>query len=190
MKESYESMKLLLGKIKFDEFKSKLCGDLKIVALLVGIQLVYTKYCCFLFAWDSRDENNHYSNKLWPKQTSVDARGEKCRQSSSCSSGENLSVPFAHPGLMKNFVTGMDKTGCGFQYVRNKFPNVSDAIIKEVIFIRPQIREFMQDKQVDEDLNEAERNAWLSFKRICKDFVGNHKVTNYQDFVQDQLTSY
>ena len=30
MKESYESMKLLLGKIKCDEFKWKLCGDLKL----------------------------------------------------------------------------------------------------------------------------------------------------------------
>ena len=30
MKESYESMKLLLGKIKYDEFKWKLCGDLKL----------------------------------------------------------------------------------------------------------------------------------------------------------------
>jgi len=26
----------------------------------------------------------------------TDARGEKCRKSSSCSSGENLSAPFAH----------------------------------------------------------------------------------------------
>jgi len=51
---------------------------------------------------------------------------------------------------------------------------VSDAKIKKGIFIGPQIRELMQDKQFDEDLNEAERNAWLSFKRICKDFVGNH----------------
>jgi len=33
MKESYERTKLLLGKIKYDEFKWKLCGDLKIVAL-------------------------------------------------------------------------------------------------------------------------------------------------------------
>ena len=48
MKESYESMKLLLGKIKYDEFKWKLCGDLKVVALLLGMQLGYTKYCCFL----------------------------------------------------------------------------------------------------------------------------------------------
>ena len=39
MKESYESMKLLLGKIKYDEFKWKLCGDLKVEALLLVMQL-------------------------------------------------------------------------------------------------------------------------------------------------------
>jgi len=39
-------------------------------------------------------------------------------------------------------------------------------------------------------MNETERNAWLSFKRICKDFLGNHKAANYQDVVQDLLTSY
>ena len=43
MKESYESVKLLVGKFKYDEFKWKLCGDLKVVALLVGMQLGYTK---------------------------------------------------------------------------------------------------------------------------------------------------
>jgi hypothetical protein len=41
---------------------------------------------------------------------------------------------------MKNFVKGMDKTSRGFECVRNKFPNVSDAKIKEGIFIGPQIR--------------------------------------------------
>jgi len=81
---------------------------------------------------------------------------------------------------MKSFVKGMDKTGRGFQYVRNKFPNVSDAKIKEGIFIGPQIRELMQDKQFDADLNGTERNAWLSFKGICKDFLGNHKAANDQ----------
>jgi hypothetical protein len=39
LNESYASMKLLLGKIKYDEFKGKLCGDLKVVALLLGMQL-------------------------------------------------------------------------------------------------------------------------------------------------------
>jgi len=47
--------------------------------------------------------------------------------------------------------------------VRNKFPNVSDAKIKEGIFIGLHVRELMQDKQFDKDLNETDRNAWLSF---------------------------
>ena len=59
MKESYESMKLLLGKIKYDKFKWKLCGDLKVVALLLGMQLNYTKYYCFLCEWDKK---NHHVN--------------------------------------------------------------------------------------------------------------------------------
>jgi hypothetical protein len=89
---------------------------------------------------------------------------------------------------MKNFVKCIDKTGRGFEYVRNMFPNVSDFKIKEVVFIRPQIRELMQDKQFDEDQNETKRNAWLSFKRNCNDFLGNHKAANYQDVVQDLLS--
>ena len=84
----------------------------------------------------------------------------------------------------------MDKTGRGFQYLRNKFPNEGDAKIKEGIFVGPQIRELMQDKQFDEDLKETESNAWFSFKRICKDFLGNHKAANYQYVVQDLLISY
>ena len=67
---------------------------------------------------------------------------------------------------------------------------MSDTKIKEGIFIGPQIRELMQDKQFDEDQNETERNACLSFKRICKDFLRNHKAANYLDVVQDLLTLY
>jgi len=67
---------------------------------------------------------------------------------------------------MKNFVKGMDKTDRGLEYLRNKFPNVSVAKIEEDIFVESQIRELMQDRQFDEDLNETERSAWLSFKSI------------------------
>jgi len=87
-------------------------------------------------------------------------------------------------------VKGTHKTRRGFEYVRNKFPDVNDAKIKEGICIGPQIRKLMQDKQFDDELNETERNAWLSFKRICKEFLGNHKAANYQNVVQDLLTSY
>jgi hypothetical protein len=89
---------------------------------------------------------------------------------------------------MKNFVKGMVKTGRGFEHVTNKLPNVNEAKIKEGIFIGPQIRKLMQDKPFDENLNETERNTGLSFKKICKNFVGNHKA-NYQDVEHYLLTS-
>jgi len=75
-KESYDIMKRPLGKIKYGEFKWKFCGYLKVVTLLLGMELGYTKYCCSLCEWDSRDKKNHYVNRLWPKRTSL-TPGEK-----------------------------------------------------------------------------------------------------------------
>jgi len=91
---------------------------------------------------------------------------------------------------MKIVLKIMDKTNRGFKYIRNKFPNFSVEKIKEGIFKGPQIMELMQDKQFDEDLIQTERNAWLCFNRICKDFSGNKKAVNYQFVVQELLNSY
>jgi len=120
MKEIYESMKLLLGKVKYDEFKWKLCDDLKVVALLLGMQLGCTKYCCFLCEWDSRDKKNDYVNKLLPKRTSL-TPGEKDVVNPPLVLQEKIFLPPLHIklGLLRNFVKGMDKTGRGFEYLRN-----------------------------------------------------------------------
>jgi len=47
VKETYETMKDLLQLIKYEEYKWKICCDLKVVAMLRGMQGGYTKYCCF-----------------------------------------------------------------------------------------------------------------------------------------------
>ena len=103
MKKRYESMKLLLGKIKYDELKFKLCGDLKVVAPLLGMQPGYTKYCCFLCEWGNRDKKNHYVNKLWPQRTSL-TPGEKNVVSPPLVLPGNIFLPpFAHKaGLHEN----------------------------------------------------------------------------------------
>jgi len=41
---------------------------------------------------------------------------------------------------MKNFVKAMNREGEGFRYLRQMFPRISDANIKEGIFVGPQIR--------------------------------------------------
>jgi len=112
MKESYESMEQLLGKTKYDKFKWRLCGDLKVLTLLLRMDLRYTKYCCFLCEWDIREKKNYCVNKLWPKRTSLTA-GEKNVVNPPLVHPEKFFLPLLHIklGLMKNFVKGIDKTG-------------------------------------------------------------------------------
>jgi hypothetical protein len=48
MKETHGSMHTLLKCIDYDKFNWKICGDLKVLGLLLGMQQGYTKYCCLL----------------------------------------------------------------------------------------------------------------------------------------------
>jgi len=59
-------MKILMEVINYDRFKLKICGDLKVIALVLGLQQGFTKYCCFISEWDSRARSLHYSRKDWP----------------------------------------------------------------------------------------------------------------------------
>lgn len=45
MKETNDSMKLLLNKIKFKEYERNVCGNFKVIALFLGIQFGYTRHC-------------------------------------------------------------------------------------------------------------------------------------------------
>ena len=47
-KEDYENVKQLLIKINYAQFKWYVCGDFKILGVLLGLQSGYTKYSCFL----------------------------------------------------------------------------------------------------------------------------------------------
>jgi hypothetical protein len=75
-------------------------------------------------------------------------------------------------------------------YLKHKFPRVSDAKIKEGIFIGPQIRELIKDEQFEEQLNEVGKAAWQAFKNVTKSFLGNHKAENYHEIVSVLLTAY
>ena len=65
LKESYDNMEFLLEAIKYSEYQWILCGDLKVIGLLMGMQAGFTKYCCFLCLWDSRAVSQHYKQKDW-----------------------------------------------------------------------------------------------------------------------------
>ena len=48
LKKSYENIKILLDAIQSNEYTWYLCGDLKIIGILMGMQGGFTKHCCFL----------------------------------------------------------------------------------------------------------------------------------------------
>ncbi|UYV72920.1 hypothetical protein LAZ67_10001186 [Cordylochernes scorpioides] len=89
-----------------------------------------------------------------------------------------------------NFVKAMDRKASGFAYLKQKCSSISDAKIKEGIFVGPQIRELLQDGNFQNSLNEVEAAAWNSFRNVCKNFLGSVKVENYRDIVNDLLLSY
>ena len=75
---------------------------------------------------------------------------------------EDILLPPLHIklGPMKNIVKAMVKDGSGFSYLKKKFPRLSEAKIKEGIFVGPQIRELMKDKNLEEKLNDQKKIAW------------------------------
>ena len=160
LKETYDNMKQLLRCIKYEQHQWQLCGDLKVVALLLGLQGGYTKYCCFLCEWDSRTRESHYVTKVWPQRKPLEPRKKNVQHPPLVDSKKILLPPLhIKLGLMKNFVKALDKTKAGFKYLYEKFPRLSEAKIKEGVFLGPQIRELLRDGNFDHLLHGKEKKA-------------------------------
>lgn len=190
MRESYENMRILLKAIKYDAYKWKICGDLKIIAILLGMQLGYTKFMCFLCLWDSRANASHYKRKEWPRRNWT--IGKENVLYPQLVDPKDILLPPLHIklGLMKNFVKALDRDGQAFEYLRRIFPRMSHSKIKEGVFDGPQIRKVMKDKNFESHLTECELAAWHSFIKVVDGFLGNHKADNYEELVNNLLTSF
>ena len=159
MKETYENMKNLLQCINYKQYRWQLCGDFKVIAILLGLQPVYIKYCCFLCEWDSFARHEHYLKKEWPKRSTLKASIKNVKYTSLVEASKIL-LPSLHIklGLMKNFVKAINKDGAAFKYIYNKFPVLSQAKLKEV-FVGPQVNKLLKDKGFDHTLSGIEKVA-------------------------------
>ncbi|GBN52536.1 hypothetical protein AVEN_178317-1 [Araneus ventricosus] len=84
----------------------------------------------------------------------------------------------------------MDKTYDGFNFLKTKFPRLSEAKIKAEIFVGPQIRQLFKDSTFMKHLNRKEKRAWLEFKNVCMNFWGSKKSDNYAAHVREFLSAY
>jgi phosphoglycolate phosphatase-like HAD superfamily hydrolase len=74
LSESYETLKLVLEKIKYHEHEWQICGDLKVIGLLLGQQRGYTKFSYFLCEWDSRARDKLWDTVHWPEREQLQPR--------------------------------------------------------------------------------------------------------------------
>lgn len=191
MKETYESMQKVMNLTHHGKFRWMICCDLKVVGLLMGLQGGFTKYCCFLCLWDSRDTKQHYIKREWPVRESYEAGKHNVKHVPLVDPSDVILPPLhIKLGLMKNFVKAMDKEGEGFAYLKKMFPKISDAKLKEGIFVGPQIRQLMRDAHFEATLTPNELRAWVAFKKVCENFLGSHHSEEYEKYVQELLDAY
>lgn len=191
LKESYDSCKYLLQKLDYKSHNWYICGDFKMINILTGLQSGNTKNPCFLCLWDSRARNQHWTEKDWPMRSEWEI-GSHNVLSESLVEKEKILLPPLHIklGLMKQFVKALDKNGECFNHIRNAFPNLSDAKVTEGIFVGPDIRKLMKDKEFLITMKPDEKNAWLSFQSVCKNFLGNNRDQNFKTIVSTMLANF
>jgi len=91
---------------------------------------------------------------------------------------------------MKSFAKAMDRNGTTFLYLRQKFPLLSDAKIREGVFNGPDIRSLLRDEVFERIITGDEQRAWHAFREVVTGFLGNRRADNYKDRVEELLSSY
>lgn len=193
MKESYESMSKLLALVQYEEHQWKICADLKVVAMVTGLQQGWTKHCCFLCRWNSRDRCEHYARTDWGERANF-VVGQDNVKFPPLVQKEKIILPPLHIklGLFKNFVKALNKNKnvAAMAYLKRRFPQLSDAKIKEGVFVGPQITKLLNDTEFNSTLSADEAKAWKSFCAVVTSFLGNKRSADYKKIVNELLENY
>lgn len=84
----------------------------------------------------------------------------------------------------------LDKDSLAFAYLAEKFPSLSQAKIKEGIFIGPQIRKIVLDETFNTHLKKKEKFAFESVKKVCDKFLGKYRSEDYVQVINDLIRHY
>jgi hypothetical protein len=88
------------------------------------------------------------------------------------------------------FVNAMDQTGSVFKHQAEKFPRLSEAKIKQGVFMEPRIRKQFRDDIFKHLLHGDENKVFDAFRLVSTNFLGNIRVENYKELIEDMLSLY
>jgi len=84
----------------------------------------------------------------------------------------------------------MDRTGSAFKYLAEKFPRLSEAKIKEGVFVGPQIRKLFRDDMFNNLLQGDYKKIWDPFRLVPTNILGNIRAENYKELIEVMLSLY
>ena len=84
----------------------------------------------------------------------------------------------------------MNPEGEAFKHIQELFPQLSEAKVIGGIFVCPQVKRLMESDSFLEKLSVAESRSWESFVSVVKGFLGNRKVSNFIDIVEELVNAY
>jgi hypothetical protein len=165
-----------------------ICGDLKVLCMLVGQQVGYTKYPCFMCEWDSRARSQNWEQKHWKPGISLEP-GSKNILRKSLVDPKKILLPPLHIklGITKKFVKALPKK---LEIFCKKFPHLSEAKLGEGVFVGPDIRKLMFNKDFLLTMTQAKIEAWIAFKSVVTKFLGNNKDPDYVTIVENMLEKF
>lgn len=195
--ENFDNLKDILEVVKYNEHQWRICCDLKIVSLITGLTASgRPKYPCFLCDWDSRygegiKGRNQYKQhnwnsrigRKWPKDN---------RLHESLVPEMKILLPLLHIklGTVKNFLKCIAKRPAVFNRLKDIFPRLSNAKIREGVVNGPDIRKLMSRQDFDQVLTDRELNAWLALKAVIKGLLGKEREENYRQSVANMLAAF
>jgi hypothetical protein len=80
---------------------------------------------------------------------------------------------------MKQFVKAFPKTGNCFKYLYKEFLHLSEAKLKEGLFVGPDIRKLMFVEDFLLTMTAVVRKAGTAFRSVVAKFLGNNKDPDY-----------
>lgn len=134
-KETYLSLKKILDVVKYNDHNWKICADLKVIALLRGMQTGYTKNMCFMCLWDTRYKGDQYEKHDWPLRETAKLRVNNIVENPLVSIDKVLLPPLhIKLGIVKNFIKALIQNERAFNELSRIFPRLSNMKIKEGLY--------------------------------------------------------
>lgn len=128
--ETYETIKLLLDLINYNEHQWKVCCDLKMVGILKGLKRGFAKHQCFLCIWEGRKRELHYTNFQWSSRTTFQIGIDSIDHIPLVPSPKIILPPLhIKLGMIRYFLVALDKNSAAFKELGKIFPKLSAAKI-------------------------------------------------------------